>query len=57
MQDVKSSYPKKVKSARPNSPPSKNPPVRGDMKILSQIENITNATVYELLELGAQLIG
>ena len=56
MQDVESGYTKKVKSAKPNSQPSKFPPIWGDTNISSQIENKTNATVYELPELGIQLI-
>ena len=41
MQD-KNGYPKKINSARPDSQPSKHPSSRGDMNILSHIENETN---------------
>ena len=41
---------------RLDSQPTKRSPKRGDMNILSEIKNETDATVYELLELCVQLI-
>ena len=55
LQDVKSGYIEKVYSARPDSQPTKWPPIRGDLNILSEIKNKTDVTVYELLELSVQL--